>query len=262
MKLINSSVEEIAQESGLDGIYKQIAYGGHLCYKSEKVGGEKEFVDSLISRGHLSPLEHGTVYLIIPMYHHPYMSEHTYTFQLYEENPFSKVVCHKGFAYITTNYRVIIENGWEDNLSYLSEPTEHHKKRRSFHITCSRGIMDEFVRHRAFSFNCESTRYCNYSKDRFGNEITFIKPYWYDKADKYSQDFYNTACSDAEAYYFDFIEAGFKAQDARDCLPLGIKSEFLMTGFELDWKNFFALRCDKSAHPDAQKVANLIKEKI
>lgn len=82
------------------------------------------------------------------------------------------------FYYITTNMRVIVENNRLDDLQYQVEPTEHHEKRITAKFICDRGVSHEFVRHRVFSFAQESTRYCNYSKDKFNNEITFIQPSW------------------------------------------------------------------------------------
>jgi len=250
MLFINPNVIPLIQEPGLEGIFKQIAYSGHICYKSERVGGEKEFVESLIKRGHLSPLEHGTIYLEIP-----YDSEFNYTIGKYTDNKFSKV----NENYITTNYRVIIENGWDDDLKYLVNPTDTHEKRYSFHITCSRGIMDEFVRHRVFSFSCESTRYCNYSKNKFGNELTFILPYWYGSATSEQKIMFVNSCKNDEQTYLKLINLTLKPQEAREVLPLSLKSEFVMTGFKSDWEHFFKLRCDSAAHPDAQSIANKIK---
>jgi thymidylate synthase (FAD) len=79
-------------------------------------------------------------------------------------------------AYITTNARVIFENGWEDDLKYMCEPTEFHEKRITVKFTCSIGVCREILRHRRMSFLNESTRYCNYSKSKFGNELTYIIP--------------------------------------------------------------------------------------
>lgn len=115
---------------------------------------------------------------------------------------------------------------------------------------------------------CESsTRYCNYAKERFNNEITFIKPYWFDELQANS-DFveavkYNSfmdLCEQSEESYLKLIEYGCKPQEAREVLPLCTKTEVVYTAFEEDWDYFFSLRCDHKAHPDAQKVANKIKE--
>jgi len=123
---------------------------------------------------------------------------------------------------------------------------------------------------RHFSFANESTRYCNYSKDKFDSTIAFIEPYWLDDDRKFqnSEAYDNcyerfvSACEEAEGAYFDLLDEGFEPQQAREVLPLCTKSEIIMTGFESDWKHFFKLRCDKAAHPDMQIIANKAKEII
>ena len=98
-----------------------------------------------------------------------------------------KVKTDDKYAYVTMNYRHIIENGWLDDLKYLCEPTEFHEKRVCVRFTTDRGISHELVRHRVFSFAQESTRFCNYSRDKFGNEITYVIPSWCDLEEgKYS----------------------------------------------------------------------------
>ena len=106
----------------------------------------------------------------------------------------------------------------------------------------------------------ESTRYCNYSRDKFGNEITFIKPYWYTNSSDNDNDYFRDACSFAEQSYFSLIREGYKPQEAREVLPNALKTEVVMTGFETDWDGFFKLRCDKAAHPDMQDLAIRLKQ--
>lgn len=146
MKLIEQSIEVWKQEPGEIGIYKQIERAARLCYKSEdKITDDsyKRFIDMISSKGHFSPFEHGTVYLMTNSY--------SITGR-YLDNPYSKVVVSgvedSYTYYITTNYRVIKENGWEKDLKYLCEPTEYHSKRISVHITTSRSISHELVRHK------------------------------------------------------------------------------------------------------------------
>nr|DAW18127.1 MAG TPA: Thymidylate synthase complementing protein [Caudoviricetes sp.] len=125
----------------------------------------------------------------------------------------------------------------------------------------------EFVRHRVFSFAQESTRYCNYSKDKFGNELTFIKPSWsyfkntsYKDVGYFDGDVFESSLKKAESYYFKLIEKGWKPQQARQVLPNATKTELVMTGFESDWEGFFKLRCSGAAHPDAKKLADELRE--
>ena len=157
MKLIKPSFEILESQ----GYLKDIEIAGRTCYKSEdKITNTsaKEFVDRMIKSGHGAMLEHGTVYLTHPIENSGsplYLGIGT----KYRENKYSKVNYDNwGTRYITTNYRVIIENDWLDDLQYLCEPTEHHEKRTAVKFICDRGISHEFVRHRIFSFAQESTR--------------------------------------------------------------------------------------------------------
>ena len=296
MKLCKPSFEIIEQPTGLEGVYRQIELVGRTCYKSEDKITEdsaKPFVDRMIKSGHGAMLEHGTVYLTIP---NKNVSRSLLIYK-YEINPYSKVVKTDDNIYITTNYRVIIENNWLDSLQYLCEPTEFHEKRICVRFICDRGVSHEFVRHRVFSFAQESTRYCNYSKDKFGNEITFIIPCWCDdipnnlqlntsvevnrfvwgtsnltneiienkivkrKVSKFTQGFLY-GMIEAENIYMSLIIAECKPQEARAVLPNALKTKLVMTGFISDWKHFFELRCASSAHPQARELAIPLKEEF
>lgn len=187
MKLIESSYKIIPQEPGLKGAYKQIELAARTCYKSEdkiEEGSAKKMVDSLVKRGHYSPLEHGTIYLKFsyssPMYDRDYLKLMDIRV-FYQRNKYSKVITHtednfKIDVYITTNARVIYENDRHSDLQYMCEPTDYHEKRHTVRFICSRSISHEIVRHRVMSFCQESQRYVNYSLDKFGNDITFIIP--------------------------------------------------------------------------------------
>ena len=267
MKLINSKVE-ILEPTGytIDDIYKQIEIAGRTCYKSEdKITptSAKEFVDRMIKSGHGAMLEHGTVYLDIPN------SAGNYNLvPFFASNPYSKVVIKplndRVHNYITTNFRVIVENFAEeyipDVLQYICEPTEFHEKRISVRWTCDRGVSHEFVRHRVFSFAQESTRYCNYSKDKFGHEITYIQPCW--EMQKDEEELFLLQLEQAQNVYNALISSGWRPQQARAILPNALKTELVMTGFESDWKHFFELRCDAAAHPDARKLALELYSKL
>ena len=122
-----------------------------------------------------------------------------------------------------------------DDLQYQVEPTEHHEKRITAKFICDRGVSHEFIRHRVFSFAQESTRYCNYSKDKFGNELTFIKPSWgyfknisYKDAGYFDGDVFESSLKKAESCYFKLIEKGWKPQQARAVLPNATKTELVM----------------------------------
>ena len=189
-----------------------------------------------------------------------------------------KVNTDNKYAYVTMNYRHIIENGWLDDLQYICEPTEYHEKRITVKFTTDQGILREFTRHRVFSFAVESTRYCNYSKNRFSNEVTFIQPNWISDEDikdyhinyNYFIDQDNnhitavnrfmSALKNAEYFYMELIKLGWKPQQARNILPLATKCDMVMTGFVSDWKHFFGLRDAVSAHPQAQELAHSLHE--
>ncbi len=276
MKLIKPSVEIIKQEKyDLNHIFKFIELAGRTCYKSEDRITEdsaKEFVERMIKSGHSAMLEHGTVYLTIP---NKNISRSLLVYN-YEINPYSKVVNTNDNIYITTNYRVIIENNWNDHLKYITTPTEFHIRRTTVKFICDRGVSHEFVRHRVFSFAQESTRYCNYTKDKFNNELTFIIPCWikdlkegnyyayceYHHSKNDASKRWFDSCMSAEFVYTNLIEEGWKPQEARTILPNSLKTELIMTGFNSDWQHFFELRCAPNAHPKAKELADMLKDKF
>lgn len=269
MKLINSSVEVIKPTGyTLQDIYRQIELAGRTCYKSEDNMTDtsaKEFVNRMVASKHYAMLEHGAVYLRYMPAEINMRPELTYLnnpLTKYCVNKFSITNLDSGEVYVTTNYRVLVENNWLDDLQYLCEPTEFHSKRIMTRFICDRGVSHELVRHRVFSFAQESTRYCNYSKDKFGKELTFIKPSWWKEEDNEVATLYIQPWRNIENCYLTLIENGIKPQDARAILPNALKTEVVMTGFESDWDHFFELRCAKAAHPDMQKLANELKGKF
>ena len=292
MRLIKPSVEIWDQEEGLNGVYKSIERAGRICYKSsDKITEDsaEPFVDRMIKSLHHSMLEQGTVYLTIPredINYHIYLSK-------YRDNPYSECRVAQtlegipvGSLYISTNYRVIIEHDWADDLKYLCKPTKFHEKRISVHFTLDRAVSMEFLRHRKCSFAQESTRYCDYSKNKFNNEITYIIPIWLDVPEteygtlltpkdiqfkeytNLSEKEFINHLLDSEYRYFNLLKLGWTPQQARQVLPNALKTELVMTGFISDWKHFIDLRYRGTTgkpHPDAfylaEKLYNLFKEK-
>lgn len=307
MKLIKPSFEIWNQSAGLEGVYKQIERVGRVCYKSEDKITEdsaKPFVDRMIKSGHGAMLEHGTVYL---------KWQQTYYWDggcVYDNNPLYKYKSNKyskftkftsmteitgrdnSTYYVTTNLRVLVENGWLGDLQYICEPTEFHEKRITVHFVCDRGVSHEFVRHRVMSFAQESTRYCNYSKDKFGNELTFIIPEWcpeiredsnkgWDPCSMYDK-LYLQHLQSAEDTYFALLKqwdervpdkrykSGFRnnpwvPQQARAVLPNSLKTELVVTGFVSDWNHFFDLRARGTTgapHPQAKELAEPLMEEF
>ena len=203
-----------------------------------------------------------------------------------------KVNTDNKYAYVTMNYRHIVEHNWLDDLRYLCAPTEYHEKRVTVHLILDRGVAMEFIRHRKFSFSMESTRYCNYSKDKFDNGITYIIPSWLDISEgiysKYhlqlgykldnqqpncwwgthwrnlttmedigpAADTFLESLNLTEKSYLELIQNGWKPEQARAVLPNALKTELVMTGFVDDWKKFFELRDSNKAHPQARELAS------
>lgn len=288
MELIKQSFEFINQtDFSLVGIKKHIERCARVSYKSEdKITDTsyEKFVNMLESRGHDRPLEFGTVYLSRTSQKEDNME----WLDKYAYNPWSKFSFGNGSTringelrntvYVTTNYRVIKEHHWEDDLQYLCEPTEYHYKRYTIHMILDRGVMDEFRTHVGLSHLAESTRYCNYSKDKFGNEITFIKPCWCNipEGDYGTPDYIPDrlprieatesglidAFQYAEYYYFFLLSEGWTPQQARSVLPLSIKSELISCGFKDSWENFFYRRDAPDAHPMAQEIVKPMHQKF
>ena len=287
MKLIESKVEVIEQQPGLEGVYKQVELAGRTCYRSsDKITEDsaKEFVDRMVKSKHGAMLEHGTVYLKM------LETDNTVSIiSFFSRNKFSKAKCF-GYEtgarwYITTNLRVIIENNKQECLKYMCEPEEFHEKRITARFTCDRGVSHEIVRHRVMSFAQESTRYCNYTKDKFDNQITFIIPTWANipegKYTDWDGDWCNVEkmtvlkpiendavdqflflCKYAETSYNLMVDRGAKPQEARQVLPNATKTEIVVTGFESDWEHFFELSTAGAAHPDIRKLALELQEKL
>lgn len=262
MRLIKPSYNILSQEGGIDGIYKAIERAGRLAYKSEdKItdNSAKSFVEKLIKAGHLSVLEHGTVYLTMPL------SDWVVEYEKYlMPSPYIRVNYDindgwNSWVYLTTNYRILREI--EDmNLSqYICDKTPHHANRVSVHFISSIGIMRELFRHRKMSYIQESSRFCNYSTGKFNGEVTFIQPSWLPEAEDIDNSTYADLCfrqalHDAENKYLTLLKEGWKPEQARDVLPLATKSEAIVTGFESDWVHIFKMRTSKATtgrpHPD------------
>lgn len=268
MKLIESSVELLKQEPGMSGINKMIELAGRTCYKSEAnitENSAEEFVKRMVNSRHMTMLEHGTIYLKIPVYTNTYE-----TFKHYSCNAYSKIAkvdYDSAFSYVTTNLCVLQENGWLDDLKYLCEPTEFHEKRIAIKFIPNIAIAREIRTHRKMSFANESTRWCNYSKDRFDNNITFIRPVWlktsdYNAMDDIGRIFYRN-CEHCEYDYMRLLKKGLKPEDARDVLNLDVKSEIVVTGFASDWREFFDKRLFEKTgkvHPMMLKLATEAKQ--
>lgn len=305
MNFINPSVELIKQEDNtLAGIFRHIERCGRTCYKSEdkitKDSAEK-FVNRLIANGHTAMLEHGTVYATVDINYKTnkivgFEENNTLLFWIeliFSKNPYTSIVCtFKGDIktyYITTNYRVVYENKAEDIIKpFITEPTKHIR-RFSLKFSTNIGVTREGNRHRVNSIAEESTRYCNYSKNKFGKQITYCVPNWELKSsnadnkeipfyinDLDNDDFirnvlfnsnnkefdsiyyYLIALRVAEICYTKLIEKGWTAQQAREVLPLATKSDVVYTANAKQFKHFFDLRYygkTGAPHPNIYAIA-------
>ena len=290
MKLINQNVEEWHCGYTLPEIWSHIAKCARVCYQSEPRNNEEtdeEFVKRVILRNHsfdeiaksrelqlklhLSCLEHGTVYLDIPC-----EEETAEGIMFLSRNKYSKHnYCYGLKCYITTNMRAIVEENLTKYLKYICAPTRIHHLRTTFNITTDIGVARELARHRTHSISEESTRYCNYSKDKFNNELTFIKPYSLNDEklklyedyhivirDKSPESIFIANLNNVEKDYLDLIKLGWTPQQARQILPLSTKVQTIHTAFESDWAEFISLRadaCSGSVHPNMKVIANKIK---
>ena len=267
MNLVKAGFEFIEQGPGLEGAFKQIEIAGRTCYKSEdKITPDsaQAFVQRMVNSGHGAMLEHGTVYLQIPFKYIDISSELEIPIMedlvaKYTTNKYSKYTTIDNIAYITTNYRVLVENEWLDDLQYQCEPTEYHEKRIAVRVICDRGVSHEFVRHRVKSFAQESTRYCNYIKAKFGGSVTYITPPWLQESEELE---FEEDLTVIEQIYFKWLNKGWTAQQARGFLSTFTKTELVMTGFVSDWEHFFELRCHSTAHPQAREIAIPLQEQF
>jgi len=305
MKLIEPKVELIQQSPGLVGMYKHIERCARTCYKSEDKITEDSYMtmmNNLIQRNHLAMLEHGTVYLKDISWSRSHLEKYkTNKYSKYNEIYLDKEeiedgndydVSYKYGYYVTTNLRVIIENHWDDDLQYICEPTEFHERRITLKFITNIGVTREGNRHRVNSIAEQSTRYCNYTKEKFGNHITCCKPVWITKdninsnAKEYEQstldnlikeygkdkehcwidiDYYIFSLLTANYCYNNLINLGWSPQQAREVLPLATKSEVVYTAFASDWKHWFSLRLFGTTgkpHPNMEQIARLAKEEL
>lgn len=280
MKIQNPQYEIWMQNPGELGIYQQIERAGRVCYKSENNTTEnsaKPFVGRMIEHEHFAMLEHGTVYMTCNHGELP----------LYASNKFSHVNTIDGKDYITTNLRVMAENKTLEDLKYRTDFKKgKHELRITVHFTTQIAITREYNRHRANSMAEQSTRYCNYTKSKFGSEISINLPTWVkgdletndEKFVELCEDVANEETNDwtpidawlfanqaAEFAYMKLIAMGCKPQEARVILPLDTNTELVHTAFVSDWKHFFDLRAlgtTGAPHPDAKILAEPLYEEF
>lgn len=155
------------------------------------------------------------------------------------------------------------------NILKLGHESVIEHEKITVRVICDRGVSHEIVRHRIASYSQESTRYCNYCNDRFGNELTFIEPCFFSsdsEEDIKNKQIWLDTMAMIEKNYNMLIENGAKPEEARAILPNSLKTEIVVTMNLRAWRHFFKLRADKSAHPQIREIANMIldefKEKL
>ena len=310
IKVVNPSVEIWNQEGyTLDAIWKHIARCARVCYQSvPKNNGETDygFIVRTLLKGkdivnrryyniekiktcHLSVFEHGTVHLKYRLF----MVKDFAQASKFINNHYSKTKEDDGYLYVTTNMRVLIENNWMDELKFIDNTPNcpYYYERVTVNFTTDIGISRELNRHRCHSISEESTRYCRYNADKFGNNITVAKLPWINIEDSACQGYVtglysdNEICNDnkivphftknwtainwflyglqiANLVYCKCIELGWTAQQAREILPLNTKTQVVHTAFVEDWEHFIDLRSNGVSgvpHPMAKELADEVK---
>ena len=287
MKLIESSVSLI----DIENPFMKIEKVGRTCYKSSSEMTEetaKKFYNSLVSRNHTAMLEHAVFCFEV--------SESLYIdlrSAKYFNRSIEELEDGRERYLVSANLRAINETDCDelltvlydidpmlvytnrgvqlkllegraslvdiDNIPDIQEHAYKAHKHFTFHFICDRGVTHEIVRHRPASYAQESTRYCNYSKDKFGGEITCIKPAMYDKWDDESQFYFEQSLNKAEDCYLRMLERGRSPQEARAVLPNALKTEIVMTANCAEFDHFFNLRSKGTTgapHPDMKVVAD------
>ncbi len=263
MKLLKQKAELLIQGPSYDDMLRHIETCGKVCYKSDVSNNRdstRAFVTRLSKMGHMSVLEHGTVYMELPT---KGINKYALANYALKDNPYTYYNDDGNIIHVTTNYRVIMEKVLSDFLDYTVP--EGQKKRYTMKVLTDIGVSREINRHRHFSVTEQSTRYCNYSKDKFGNEITFIVPAYWDKLSGSEQEDYKKVLQKAEDEYMLMLDRGYKPEQAREFLPLATATEAVYTAFEDDWRHFFDLRLRETTgrvHPNMKELAELMYKRF
>ena len=258
MKVLMQDAQHIVQENGLIGMYKHIEKAARTCYQSYKNikdGSAERMVQGLIKLNHTAMLEHGTVYLV--------GKTDDENLQKYIDNKYTVSIENGAMLYITTNYRVIGENGWFDDMKKYGcdSPCPQHMKTYTIKMITNLQVAMECIRHRQMSMAMESSRYCAYDKEQFGDELAFIFPLWLDNEEKSQQVEWINGMQDAENHYMRCRMAGWTAERCAQFLPKAAKTTLVMTGFKDYWKHFFDLRYRETTgkvHEQMKELSTII----
>jgi len=279
MKYVPQSFEEIKEEDA----YKKIALVAHNCYQVNKDKDQKQFVLTLLGFKHYAMIEHKVFVAKI--------SEEVYVGLVELDNHFIVLAKDETGYYCSFTLRVLLEayesnttgilsslissldddvrdlfKGFEEKsddvvilsnkqIDKLTGDVYDKMKTVTLKIITDRGVTHELVRHRICSFAQESTRYCNYGKNKFGNELTFICPLDYEE----NKDVYDRTFAMIEKEYMGLIEKKVTPEMARAILPNKLKTSIIITANIKEYKVIFDLRCAPRAHPDIQDIMKPIQ---
>lgn len=275
MELTENYAKEISFGWGFTNMLKQIEYCGRICYRSENNkeitrSTALDFVNRMIASKHLSVLEHGSVYLAIPFgwkervkYFFKNMLFKETIYSKYKHNKYSQTKVYNNWFLVTTNYRVIIENKWVEDIQYFPSEGQPQAefpflKRYTYEFQSDIQVSKEATRHRPLSPSVESTRYCNYNSDKFGKSVKFSKPVWLYVETENNRKEFEEDCKTIENIYMKWQDKGWTQQQAAYFLPQGTASKFALTGSEEAWTHFVDCRfkgVTGKPHPSMLEVA-------
>lgn len=292
MKIINPNVQEVTDFEGVNNFYKVVARAARICYASDKTTDDKALVERLIESKHFSPFEHSVIH--IPLYgkirelirslqvnfRTDYMiqfinhiQESKYVVATYNSN--------KQNYDLSINGRVIVEtiislydtnkffSSYIEALDFVLDNLKDYEIKlhnfKSFVVDTSIGCSREMNRHHNNFYICEqSTRYCNFSKDKFDNEIAFNRPYWYNEASISKQNAWEFAMRQAEYNYLN-NQYNFDIDEIRGMLPLDTHTKVIYTSTIEEWNHIIDLRLNGTTgkpHGDIMIITKQIKDKI
>lgn len=279
--LINEDANEVISSN----FYDKVALVAHNCYQVKEKDhlSNVAFIKRLIDNKHLAMIEHyhftyqidkelyDQFILLNNRFYDLYSSSNVYLIG-FSLRPLLEAINNedkKEIALITPLINSLPEEIkelfpiMEKSKTYspyvvLKDDKDGYEKLTyvTYHIITDRGVTHELVRHRLCSFAQESTRYCNYTKDKFSSALTFMKPLRYDEFKEVYDNYYENVVST----YFSLINSGCKPDEARSVLPNSLKASIMVTCSIKEWKSIFELRCSQFAHPDINRVMSKVKE--
>lgn len=279
MKIIEPNVTEVTDFEGVDNFYKAVARAARICYASDKTNNDKELCERLIKLGHYSPFEHAIIYLDFNTvyYKHIYDIFTDYVLNFIRKNKYT-IYFEKGNI-VAVNGRIFLEGikdfektnnlecyNIEEIFEQLSDAVIDTHKFKSFIVDSSIGTTRELNTHKDNCYHCEqSTRYCNFSKGKFGSEVSFNKIYWFDDANAQKQNRWKFSMEQAEHNYLEALKEGFTTDEARGILPIDTHSRAIYTATIEEWQHIIDLRykgITGKPHGDIMIIADKIRQAL